>query len=85
MELVLDLRTLGAGENGGNGEDPGYAAGGLSWAVRLVLAVAAVGAAWFIMSDGQFGQIASEILGRAHSTALPGPLGTLFASLPSAG
>ncbi|MEJ0014037.1 MAG: hypothetical protein WDM94_15790 [Bauldia sp.] len=83
MELVLNIRTLGTGANGGNGEDArGADAGGLSWAVRLAFAVAAVGAAWFIMNDGQFSDIAAQILGRAHSTALPGPLGTLFAALP---
>lgn len=86
MELVLDLRTLGAGEDGGDGRDAGSAgAAGMPPVVRLVLAAAAVGAAWFVMSDGRFGTAAAQMLGRAHGAALPGPLGALFANLPSAG
>ena len=86
MELVLDSKTLGAGKDWRNGEDAASAGtDGMSWVARLVFAVAAVGAAWFIMSDGRFGEIASGLLGRTHSTALPGPLGTLLASLPAAG
>jgi hypothetical protein len=87
MELVLDLKAPGAGENGGNREDAGNArTAGLPWVARLLLAAAAVAAAWYIMSDGAFGEIASRIIGHAQAaTALPGPLGAMLAGLPGAG
>lgn len=86
MELVLNLKAAGAGENEGNGEDAGDAGtGGLPWMVRLVLAAAAVTAAWYIMSNGSSGEIAPRITGHAHATELPGPLGAVLAGLPSGG
>jgi hypothetical protein len=85
MELVLDLKALGAGENGGNGEDAGNArTAGLPWVARLLLAAVAVAMAWYIMSDGSFGEIASRIIAHAQAAnPLPGPLGAMLAGLPS--
>ena len=85
MELVLDLNTLGVGGNGGNGEDAhgGNAGGGTPWIVRLVLALAAVAAAYFIMTDPLPAQILSHAIGRGDTGgSIPGPIGTLLAGLP---
>jgi hypothetical protein len=86
MELVLDLNAPGAGNNEGDGEDAshGGAGGGTPWIVRLVLALAAIAAAYFIMTDPAPAKIASRIVGHnlIGGGGIPGPIGTLVAGLP---
>jgi hypothetical protein len=84
MELVLNLHELGVSENGGNGEDARRETGWLSWTVRLTLALAAVAAAYFIMTDPLPAALIDRIVGSAP-VSVPGPVGTLLASLPCAG
>jgi hypothetical protein len=86
MQLMLDTE-VGAGRNGGETQEAGRGTRSPSWwafGVRLGLAVFAVGAAWFLMTDAW----PAEIAGRAFANLTvetryaPGPIGTLIASLP---
>jgi hypothetical protein len=82
MELVLNLNELGAEETRENGEEGRRQTGWVSWAVRIALALAAVTAAYLIMTDPVPAAILERIAGDNGGVAVPGPLGTLLASLP---
>lgn len=86
MQLMLDTE-VGATRIGGASQETGRSTGSQSWCafgVRLGLAVFAVGAAWFLMTDAW----PAEIAGRAFANvsvqtgSAPGPISTLMASLP---
>ncbi|HVY18725.1 MAG TPA: hypothetical protein VHA70_01425 [Bauldia sp.] len=85
MELVLDVSALGVAESERNGRNSRTVEpGGLPRLVRLVLALGAVAAAWLLMTDPQIAEFASRIVGDAGLGAVPGPIGTVLASLPLA-
>jgi hypothetical protein len=81
MDLVLDLNGLGTGKDREREEEQRHA-GWLSWSVRLALALAAIGAAYLVMSDrislGVFDRLAESI------TRSTNPIGALMARLPDA-
>jgi hypothetical protein len=83
MELVLDHSGPDGKETGGKREDGRTNAGWTSWALRIALALAAVGAAYLIMAGPAPAAIAHGIGGSTPGT-VPGPLGHLLAALPCA-
>jgi hypothetical protein len=86
MQLMLDTE-MGAGRNRGETQEAGRSIKTPSWCafgVRLSLAVFAVGAAWFLMTDAWPAEIAGKALANltVETGSAPGAIGTLIASLP---
>jgi hypothetical protein len=88
MQLMLDTGELEMGLNGGNGRgaEPNRTSEVASWwsfTVRLGLAVAAVCAAWFLVTSAWPAEIAMKTLAgiTVETGSVPGPLGTILASL----
>ena len=85
MEFMLDTMKPGNGQDGGNdrADDTRDAVAGSRWSytVRLCLAVAAVSAAYLLMTADW----PTDLLGKAFTLiqpgTLPGPTGRVFASL----
>lgn len=87
MELMLDLHSLGVDEAGKNENEAHRAEGGLPGTLRIVLALAAVAAAWFVLANPLPGEIVRRIMRGISATSMgtvPGSIGTLLASLPGA-
>ena len=86
MQLMLDKVGSEAGQDGGNhlaGEAKGSSgiADRWSYAIRLGLAVAAVCAAWFIMTSAWPAELTGRAFADVATGSLPGRMGTLIASL----
>jgi hypothetical protein len=80
MELVLNQSKLDAKEIRGNREGGRGNAGWMSWAMRMVLALAAIGAAYLIMA-GPAPAAMAERIGGGTQVSVPGPLGHVLATL----
>lgn len=87
MQLMLETMELGMGACGEAGKgDQTNRSGEASWrsfALRLSLALAAVCAAWFLMTSAWPAEIAAKTLAgiTVDTGSVPGPMGTLIAIL----
>ncbi len=80
MQLMIET---GREEIGRHAGEPGHKTGNWNFVIRLGLAVAAVCAAYLIMTSAWPAEIAGKVFANVavETGSLPGPVGTLLASL----